>query len=494
MATVWINGLPRQVAQGTRLSDLLTEVPHPCGGIGVCGKCRVQAVGELSPLSAAEERHLTAREITAGIRLSCCVTIEGDCCVSMDDATPLSVLAEGSVAVAAASPMFATYGVVVDIGTTTIAARLYDAAGAVVAQGGCTNPQVAYGADVISRVQAAGEGMDLTTPLQNAVNDLLRRLVQEAGVVPATISSVVITGNTAMLCLLTATDTASMMTAPFDLPRIFDETVTADRLGLTVLSVDTPVYLPPCVSAFVGADALCAALACNMSEDTRTALLVDMGTNGEILLSYNGALYACSTAAGPAFEGVGISCGMPAMVGAIDEVSLVNGRMIPHVIGGGQATGICGSGLVDAAACFLGLVVMDADGYIGTDAVSLTDDVALTQEDIRALQQAKGAVSAALDTLLYRNNLAVDQVEVLHVAGGFGSRLNGYNAAAIGLIPRAMASRIHAVGNAALDGAAMLLLDRTTRETIVGMAKQMTTISLATDPYFVDRFIKNMSF
>lgn len=494
MATVWINGIPHRVADGTRLSDVLTKAPHPCGGIGVCGKCRVRAVGALSPLSAAEERHLTAFEIADGLRLSCCVRVEGDCRVTVDDAAIPSVVTEGAASVPIAVPTFAAYGVAMDIGTTTLAARLYDAAGTLLAQEGCANPQVTYGADVLSRMQAAGEGADLAAPLREGVNHLLRRLAQTAGVDPTAIDGVVITGNTAMLCLLTATDTTSMLTAPFALPRSFGEWVTASAIGLTALAPNRGVYLPPCSSAFVGADALCAALACGMGADNRTMLLMDMGTNGEILLSHHGELYACSTAAGPAFEGVGISMGMPAMPGAIDAVSLVNGVLTAHVIGSGKAVGVCGSGLVDAASCLLGLEMMDTTGGIDTAAVALTNNVALTQEDIRALQQAKGAVSAALDTLLYRTHLTAERIDVLQVAGGFGSHLNGRNAAAIGLIPRALASRIHAVGNAALDGAATLLLNHTARDVIAAMAKRITTILLATDPYFADRFIKNMSF
>lgn len=492
MATVWVNGVPQQVAVGTYLSAVLSAVSHPCGGKGLCGKCRIRATGALSPLSPAEERHLTAFEIAADMRLSCCTTVQGDCCVTVEEGA-VSVLTDGTDAVMTSVPTFVGYGVAVDIGTTTLAARLYDVAGHLLAQAGAVNPQVTFGADVLSRVGAAGEGQDLTTPLQSAVNGLLRRLAQMAEVDAVAIDSVVITGNTAMLCLLTATDPTPMASAPFALPRGFGEELSASAVGLTVLSPHTPVYLPPCASAFIGADALCAALVCGLDGDTRTALLMDMGTNGELLLRHRGVLYACSTAAGPAFEGVGISCGLPAVPGAVDHIEPVNGRLYVHTIGGDTAIGICGSGLVDAAACLLALEEMGADGTLAA-AVTVAEGVTLTGEDIRALQQAKGAVSAALDTLLHRTALTADGVEELCVAGGFGSRLNGYNAAAIGLIPRALASRIRAVGNAALDGAALLLLDYTARRRVTAMVTNMCTIELATDPYFAEAFIKNLSF
>ena len=491
MVTVWVNGIAQNVPFGTLLSVVLSHAPHPCGGKGVCGKCRVRATGALSALSKEEERHLTPFEIADGMRLSCCARVEGECYVTLSTDSVMSVVTEGKVAATAPSPTFAAYGAAVDIGTTTIAARLYDTAGRLLAQDGCVNPQIAFGADVLSRIQAAGEGADLTAPLQSAVNGLFSRLAQAAGIHTAAIDGAVITGNTAMLCLFTATDAASLSHAPFALPTAFDEVRTAAQLGLTALAPNRAVYLPPCAAAFIGADALCAALACNLDGDA-TALLADMGTNGEMLLSHHGALYACSTAAGPAFEGVGISCGMPAITGAIDEVALVNDRLLSHAIGG-RAEGICGSGLVDAAACLLATEEMDMSGYLES-AASLGDGISLAQADIRALQQAKSAVCSGLQTLLHHAGITADEVETLYTAGGFGSRMNGRNAAAIGLIPQALATRIQPVGNAALDGAARLLLDAHTREQMTALLEKIQVIELATDPFFTDRFIKNMSF
>ena len=492
MVTVWVNGKANEVPFGTLLSAVLSHAPHPCGGKGVCGKCRVHATGALSALSKEEERHLTPFEIADGMRLSCCARAEGECHVTVSTDSVMSVVTEGKVAATAPSPTFAAYGAAVDIGTTTIAARLYDTAGRLLAQDGCANVQIPFGADVLSRIQAAGEGADLTTPLQSAVNGLLSRLAQAAGVHTAAIDGVVITGNTAMLCLLTATDAASLSHAPFALPSAFGEVRTAAQLGLTALAPNRAVYLPPCAAAFIGADALCAALACNL-DGVAAALLADMGTNGEMLLGHHGALYACSTAAGPAFEGVGISSGMPAITGAIDEVMLVNDRLLYHTIGGGRAEGICGSGLVDAAACLLATEEMDTSGYLAST-VSLGDGMSLTQADIRALQQAKSAVCSGLQTLLHHAGVTADEVETLYTAGGFGSRMNGRNAAAIGLIPQALATRIQPVGNAALDGAAELLLNAHAKRRITALAEKIQVIELATDPFFTKKFIQNMSF
>ena len=493
MATVWIGDDSRQVAVGTRLSEVLSHAPHPCGGKGICGRCRIRATGALSPLSAEEMRHLSEREIADGMRLSCCAVVEGDCVVTLLPDSVMAVVVDGKVSTTANHPTFAAYGAAVDIGTTTLAARLYDAVGRLLAQEGCANPQITFGADVLSRVGAAGEGKDLTAPLQAAVNSLLSRLAEKAGIHPAAIDGVVITGNTAMLCFLTATDVTALSRAPFGLPRPFGEVVTAASMGLTALSPNRGVYLPPCASAFIGGDALCAALVCGLG-DGRTALLADMGTNGEMLLSHRDALYACSTAAGPAFEGVGISCGMPAMNGAVDEVALVNGTLHPHVMGGGRLQGLCGSGLVDTVACLLALEEMTPDGCLGADAVSLWEGITLSQEDVRAIQQAKSAVCAGLMTLLHHSNLSAAEVEVLYTAGGFGSRLNGRNATVIGLLPKGLTAPIRPVGNAALDGAARLLLDASARERMTALAENVQVVELATDPYFTRQFMTNMSF
>ena len=492
MATVWVNDVPRQVAAGTRLSAVLSRSPHPCGGKGICGKCRVRALGELNPLSAEEQRLLTAGEIADGVRLSCCAVVQGDCRVTLFPDSVMAVVEDGRVVTSAAHPAFAAYGAAVDIGTTTIAARLYDAAVRLLARDGCANPQITFGADVLSRVQAAGEGKDLTIPLQTAVNGLVSRLAETVGIHPAAIDGAVVTGNTAMLCFFVGEDTSLLSHAPFVLPRAFGERVTAAQMGLTALAPNRGVYLPPCASAFIGADALCAALACGLGEG-RTALLADMGTNGEMLLSHNDILYACSTAAGPAFEGVGITCGLPAVDGAIDAVATVNGRMICHTIGGGKARGLCGSGLVDAAACLLATEEMDTDGHLAAT-VALDDGVTLNQEDIRALQQAKSAVCAGLQTLLHHAHLTAEAVEVLYTAGGFGSRLNGHSAAAIGLLPRGLTASVEPAGNAALDGAACLLLESAAGERLTALTEKIRVIELATDPYFTDRFIQNMSF
>jgi uncharacterized 2Fe-2S/4Fe-4S cluster protein (DUF4445 family) len=209
---------------------------------------------------------------------------------------------------------------------------------------------------------------------------------------------------------------------------------------------------------------------------------------------HNNSLTVCSTAAGPAFEGVGISMGMRGAKGAIDKVAIVNGAPYVHVIGEGKAIGICGSGLVDAAACMLDLEVIDETGALDDDSFDLCASVSLTAQDIRMLQLAKSAICAGLMTLLEDASLEPDDVPVLYIAGGFGNYLNKKNAAKIGLLPSSLAENSETVGNAALEGASMLLLDAAANEKARALAKDAKTLELSTHKGFSEHFMMGMMF
>ena len=257
---------------------------------------------------------------------------------------------------------------------------------------------------------------------------------------------------------------------------------------------DTEVYLPSCISAFVGADMVCALLASGICEREDTALLADIGTNGEMGLWHNGRLTVCSTAAGPAFEGVGISMGMNGSDGAIDRVTLQNDALQAHVIGEADPRGICGSGLVDAVACLLKNGALDETGYLEDDPVTISQPVVLTQQDIRMVQLAKSAICAGLCTLMQNADVAEDQASALYVAGGFGSYLNMQSAGEIGLIPSSLTNRVQVIGNAALTGAAMLLLNKELRATATALAQTASTADLASSPVFSELYMNGMMF
>ena len=497
MARVTAGGKTIQVPEGTLLRDALPEgvrLPLPCGGQGRCGKCRVTAAGRLSPPSPEELRLLSREELSAGVRLACRARVLGDCVLTLPEQGESQIQLEADLPPFPLDPVFRRYGAAIDLGTTTLAAQLWDRSGRLLAQASCPNPQSPWGADVISRIQAAmeGQGKALAQAARQGISRLLLELAQGAGIPPDEIDLAAVTGNTAMLTLLTETDPEPLSHAPFAPSRLFGETLPAAALGLPCPQAQ--VVLSPCVSAFVGGDVTTALLASSLCEGQGTKLLADIGTNGEIALWHEGKLTCASTAAGPAFEGAGLSMGMEGRAGAIAHVRAANGQLWPQVIGGGEPQGLCGSGVIDALACLLELERMDETGLLEEDPAPIAGRVSLSQRDVRMVQLAKSAVCAGLLTLLRREGVSLSQVEELVVAGGFGSYLNVKNAGRVGLLPPELVPRVRVAGNAALAGAGMLLLSRDGLERAKGLAGRAQAEDLSGDPVFAQLYTDNMFF
>lgn len=496
MISVKLNGSRLSVSVGTVLSEAVGS-HKPCGGHGRCGKCKVVVRGEVSEPSEAELKLLTADELASGVRLSCLTRVLGDCEVQLPSEEERSqIVTDGELPELELMPSFEKYGVAIDIGTTTLAARLYDTKGNMLADASRLNPQQEWGADVISRIEAslAEKGEALATSVRKALSEMITELSEKAGILSSDIGQAVVTGNTVMLSLLTNECVEPFSHSPFAIKRFFGETLAAKELDLDALSPDTPVYLPPCISAFIGADTTCALMSTRLCASENAVMLADIGTNGEMAIYNKGSLTVCSTAAGPAFEGVGISMGMRGAVGAIDKVCVVNGALDAHVIGNVAPKGICGSGLVDAVACMLDIEELDESGYLDDDSIAVRNPVVLTQSDIRMLQLAKSAICAGLVTLIAHEELDASDVGTLYVAGGFGSYLNKDSAAKIGLLPTELARVSRAVGNAALAGAAMLLLNAEMRTEALKVAKSAAHVDLSTDPVFSENYMMGMLF
>ena len=494
MIKIIVNGESRFVPSGLTLSEI-TGGEAPCGGHGKCGKCKIRARGNLSAPSEAELRLLTEDELKNGIRLACLTYAVGDCELETISSTEAQIVTGGTSVGFELKPTFKKYGAAIDIGTTTLAAHLYDNRGRLLSEYSRLNPQSEWGADVISRIEAsmAGKRDALAQSILEALDEMTVSLASSAKIDAKEIDGVVITGNTVMLSLLTREDVEPFSHAPFEAKRLFGETLSAKELGLELLAPDASVYLPNCISAFVGADTVCALLATDLC-GADCAMLADIGTNGEMALSHNGTLTVCSTAAGPAFEGVGISMGMRGSVGAIDKVRLADGELEAHVIGGGEAVGICGSGLVDAAAAMLELEILDETGALDDDPFVLKDPVSLSGKDIRMLQLAKSAICAGLMELAENAGLEPEDIPKLCIAGGFGNYLNKESAAQIGMLPRSLAENAETVGNAALGGASMLLLNSDMRDKAKLMANNAHTIDLSKDKGFSEKFMMGMMF
>ncbi|MEG1610617.1 MAG: ASKHA domain-containing protein, partial [Bilophila sp.] len=403
----------------------------------------------------------------------------------------------------------AHYGLIVDIGTTTVAALMLDLdTRRVVASRGEHNAEAPFGADVISRIQQSME--QGVAPLQQAIvrqiDELCASLCTECGCTDVSLIS--ITGNTTMLHLLCGLPATNISRAPF-IP-VTTEAMRCNAASLGLHSQAT-TFLLPGISAYIGADTVASLLAAaGHTTGERPFLLVDFGTNAETVLFANGTYYACSAAAGPCFEGATLACGMAGQHGAIDTVlarpatpGASHAGFAVTVIGGGTARGVCGSGVVDAIALLLDSGDLDEtgrlEGSLTTEDESgtrfqLTDKVYLSQKDIREVQLAKAAVRAGIEVLLTEAGLLANDVQTLFLAGGFGSAIRPESAVRIGLVPEELKHRVQVLGNAACFGALRAVTE--TAATVLTSTILRTTryIELSAHPGFCDTYVENMLF
>ncbi|MBE5787900.1 MAG: DUF4445 domain-containing protein [Clostridiales bacterium] len=468
----------------TPLSTLLEKagvsLAQPCGGRGTCGKCAVVLSGHASAPTLAEER--------LGVRLCCQAVMEGDGEVTLPLPLAMTQIAGGKTAdLTSHAPMPGRLGAAVDIGTTTLALQLFDLkTGRFLGGAGMPNPQGTVAADVVGRMEAAlqGRGEHLQSQVQDAIGALLAAVCAQAQVSFSHVDALVITGNTTMLYLLTGRNPEALSHAPFLADCLF---------GRVEQVLSRPACLPRCLHAFIGADTTCALLACGMTDRQETALLCDVGTNGELALWHEGKLYIASTAAGPAFEGAGIRYGCGSVPGAIDRVNVRDGELDCHTIGEGKAVGLCGSGLIDAVAAMLETEELDETGFLEDD-FPLRDGVCLTPPDIRALQLAKAAICAGIQCVLSAAGCPAEKVDRLYLAGGFGSHLNLASAVKIGLIPEALADKVQVIGNGALDGAALMLMDTGLDAKAEALGAMARHVRLDGNAEFSNRYIEAMMF
>lgn len=470
------------------LLELLREngvaLSAPCGGLGTCGKCVVR---------------LDGKDV-----LACQTFVEKDCTVEVPETEETVVLTRGISFgdVPVISPVASGDLVAVDIGTTTVAAFLLDGTtGEQLATASLLNPQAGYGADVISRIQAAVDGSleDLQKLITDGVDALVRQLCEDAGRNPADIGVVSLVGNPAMQQLFLGVDPQNLASVPFD--PVLTETNTVPAADYLPACGNATLLVVPDIAGYVGADTVGAVLATKLDAQEDNVLLVDIGTNGEMVLRANGRMAACSTAAGPALEGAKITFGMRGAPGAIDKVWLADGEVRFHVIGDVAPTGLCGSGLIDAVAAFLDLGLINKRGRIqnreevdGERVLRLTDDLYLTQNDIHEVMLAKGAIAAGVELLAKTLGIEVLDIDRVLLAGAFGSFLDADNACRIGLLPKDLESKATAVGNAAGVGACRMALSREEFKRTDELLKHIEFVELANLPEFMGCFARHMGF
>ena len=469
-------------ASGANLLSFLRAhgyfVDAPCGGNGTCGKCRV--------LLRVGETNQTV--------LACQTVLTQDCAVSLPHrASDLSW--NDSAGRLTFAPGRTGLGAAIDLGTTTIAVKLYDLTdGSYLGTETAWNVQKAFGADVISRIGCCIERADglalLSDGVRGQILKMLQTLCKKSGRFYNEIAEISLAGNTVMQHIFAGLSPASIASAPFTPLSLFDGGTPYDFDGI-------PVYLSPCVAGYVGGDITAGLLSTKLHKKKGRSLFIDVGTNGEMALGGRDGFVCCAVASGPAFEGAGIECGMSASFGAISRVELADDGLSYEVLGGGEAEGICGSGLLDLVACLLELGYLDESGCLAEDEhgeaiFQLTDRVYITQKDVRQLQLAKAAVSAGIKRLMQSECVTFSDIDALYLAGGFGNRLNPTSAVRIGMLPREI--KTVPCGNSALAGAEAALLDPAERDTLREIEKNCRYLELSSDAAFNDLFIEEMSF
>lgn len=483
-------GVEFEVSRGGSLVANLAEhgVEFPCGGMGECNGCKVRLLSGSLPVTQADAGAFTADEIVAGWRLACQARAESP--LSLECGRwHMDILAGSATACAAHRPVLAKsgLGIAIDVGTTTIAAQIIDlATGDVLGLETMLNPQVAFGFDVMSRIRAALDGQDVTTPIRSELGRLVDRLAVNRS---DRVVEVVLVGNTVMHHLFSGLRVESLSHVPFESPHLGEQRFTPIELGWNLPDRCT-IRFARCIGGFVGSDILAGIIATGIDRSVGLQALVDLGTNGEIAIGNQNDIVCASTAAGPAFEAGAIRMGMRAVTGAVAHVALENGELRASVIGEVEPRGICGSGLVDAVAVGLCTGAINASGRImrSDKTLPVAGPAVLYQSDIRQLQLAKGAIAAGFRLLLKNIGADASALERIFLAGAFGNYVQIGSAIRIGLI-EAPSAIVHAAGNTALLGARMMLLSG---ETVT--LNHIRHFSLAADAEFQNEFACCMVF
>ena len=475
------------VPHGANLLAVLTEngffIPAACGGRGSCGKCAVKC------RAADAENYQTVPSCHTSVTSDLVVLLDADAKSGIWKVSPLSPSKSGKA------------GMLLDLGTTTLAACLVDKkTGETLARASLLNPQGAFGADVISRISAFGEGKGET--MRTAVVNATNRLIATFSSTCAQIEEVLVVGNPTMLHLLLGADPSGIGSYPFT-PAFTESKCFAGR----EIGIDAPlVRLLPSISAYLGADVSAGILACEMHKTNETQLFIDLGTNGEIALAHGGKLFAASTAAGPALEGANMTCGIGGVAGAIDRVWREDQHLRFTTVEGAPARGICGSGFIDLFALLLDEGMLDETGtfveeynsplarYLEDDCFYLTSDVYLSQEDVRQFQLAKAAIAAGTEALTAHCGVKMSEITRVFLAGGLGYYMSPANAARTGLLSPILLSRTQIVGNTALAGARLCLLNEENQTALDALCKRTETVELSFSPVFSQAYIENMGF
>lgn len=518
------------------LSRLNPKYEAVCGGTGRCGKCRIKLEEGCLPVTEADRRCFTKKELLNGWRLACMAEVMENVAVrpEMTDVSEMEVLTDRhelnemlassqadmmtvsfpepvrsmrlqNTAEAEKSPYF--YCIGIDIGTTTIAVGLYSSDGDCIDTYTALNRQRSFGADVLSRIQRAPtDGGRMRALVLEDISKGMEKLVQKYLRYADRIKNIGIAANTTMLHLLLGYPCESLGSAPFLPYRKESEQLAVQSLFENLehpAFEKTEVFIYPGISAFVGADIVAGMTALDMAASEKIDLFIDLGTNGEMAVGSLRKLFVASTAAGPAFEGGNITWGTGSITGAICGAEFLNGKLVLKTIGGALPVGICGTGLIEVVCALIDAGIIDETGLLnekyfggGYPLARRADGsvIVLTQKDIRELQMAKASICAGVQTLMAAYGITEQSLNKVYIAGGFGYGLNYKKAVKIGLLPRGLETKICPVGNTALAGAALLAGRPEILEKSEKLASRTKEISLAESEEFQNYYIQNINF
>ncbi len=500
--TVWVDP-GTTVLEAARRAGIV--IPAPCGGAGRCGKCAIRILeGDPAPPAELESHGLALAP--KGMRLACLLTVDSPITVK-----PVVTQSVRSVASTGEDDSHRRLLAAIDLGTTTVHAVVIDeGSGMELGRGVAPNTQQSWGADVASRIAAAGQGADadLKRAAERSIISALEVACGSAGGCLRHVSRVVIAANTAMSALLLGDDVSALGEAPYRSPRVGS----ADLEGMDFMRLfaDGAMGLVmPAIASFVGGDVAAGIAVAGIGDVEGSAFLLDLGTNAEIVCASNSRLWVASASAGPAFEAVGIASGGPATDGAISRVEYANGSLELHVIGDKDPLWLCGTGLLSLVRVLLETGHVAADGRLCSsgpleERFHLRDDVlalevtpggsvVLTQKDIRALQLAKGAVAAGIVMVARAADIKPKDLSEIVVAGAFGSAIDPEDLVRLGILPSESRGKIRVSGNTSLLGAAMVAVRPDTVERIEEVTRGVTHVELASNPEFTNVFMTAMS-
>ena len=475
------------------MKELGLNFYRPCGGIGKCMSCAVKFVYGMPQMTSYDERALDFSDMRAGWRVGCKCVITRDCKIEV----PAKLASEITSVIADEVPededlAKRDIGIAVDIGTTTLATAVIDMrTGKILRQRNCTNSQLKFGSDVMSRVKASMEGN--SEELMQCVRHDLEQLGEKILGEDFLMHKIVFSGNTIMTHLLLGYTVDGFANYPF-IPYTLD--------AVKFVEKGRDIFFMPGISAFVGGDIVAGLYYLKKRKLTEanaddSFLLVDLGTNAELILYNNGTYYCTSASAGPALEGASLSCGVASVRGAINHLSINDGKCSYTTIGGEAPIGLCGSGVVDLVHELRRNDLIDEGGLLvdeyAESGFPVADGVVMTAEDIQQVLLAKAAIYTAIELLVKEAGTDFSEVKHLFVSGGLGASVSVWAAAGIGIFPEKLLPKFEAVGNTSLRGDIEFIVDHD--EAMLEDIKSNAKIVILNDnPEFEKLFFDNLRF